>query len=286
MILRVRWFALSAGGRLKSRGGLILISLVCAGSCMLGAGRTDAQVRPMAKANTLSVEKKAIAARGNDPQAVAALVDEVLNVPHFFPRLPASLGSMVKNRLVQAEILYRQGKKHGVQEQDIVDTLNGLVDQLGGPPYLKTTLSQVRVLRMWMAFSQPTFMGTGMARPDANIGESVNSAMAPVQAVSLIETLIDEKLNEPDFQVTPEEWERTFLAKVKGKIAEQQGIADAMRATMRRTGQASMATATARAVSPDKRREIERTLYPKISSLSDVAGLALINEVLTKLHLE
>ncbi|MHB8411359.1 MAG: hypothetical protein ACYDDI_05355 [Candidatus Acidiferrales bacterium] len=63
-------------------------------------------------------------------------------------------------------------------------------------------------------------------------------------------------------------------------------MAEAMRAAMQKSGQTTMAMVTARSVSADKRREIEQTFYPKISSLSAAEGLALINQVFVKLHLD
>lgn len=263
---------------------LIVVSLVCAGSCILVAGRAEPQMNGMA--NRISLEKRAVAAKGNDPQAVAALVDGVFSIPRAFPRLPGPVESAVKNRLVQAEILYRQGKGPGVQEQDVVDTLNELVDRLGGPPYLKTTLSQVRVLRMSLAFRLPIFMGTGVARPAGNVGESISTSMGPTQAVNLIETLIDHKIREPNLQVTPEEWEAASLAKYKAQIAEEQGMVEGMRAAMRKNGLSKMAALTARSLSTDKRREIEQKFYPKISALSLVDGLTLIDHAFIKLHID
>lgn len=239
-----------------------------------------------AHATPRTIENKAALMNPGDPDSVRALVDEVFNLPRSFPRLPAPAESVVKERLVRAEIRYRHGEKPGVQEQDIVDTLNSLVDELGGPPYLKTTLSRVRVLRVWLALGEPIFMGTKAACPDAHIGESINSAMGPMQAVNLIATLIEQKIREPNFQVTPEDWEATSLAKVKEQIAEQQAMVQAMRAEMRKSGKTTMATATVRCVSAVKRREIEQTLYPKISSLSLADGLILINQVFGKLHLD
>lgn len=238
-----------------------------------------------AHATPRTIESKAALVRADDPDSVRALADEVFNLPRPFPRLPAPIESVVKERLVQAEIRYRKGQKPGIQEQDIVNTLNSLVDQLGGQPYLKTTLSQVRLLRMSLALGEPVFMGTGVARPDGRIGESISSAMGPMQAVNLVETVIERKIREPNLQVTPEEWEATYLTKFKAQVAEEQGVGEAMRAAMQKSGQTTMAALTVRSVSIEKRREIEQTFYPKISSLSPAEGLALINQVFVKLHI-
>lgn len=238
-----------------------------------------------ARVTPRSIEQKAALVSLDDPDSVQALADEIFNLPRSFPRLAAPVESAVKERLVQAEIRYRKGEKPGIEEQDIVNTLNSVVDQLGGPSYLKTTLSQLRALRMRLAFGQPVFMGAGIALPDANIDESTSSAIGPMQAANLIEWLIQEKITEPNFQVTPDEWEATYLAKFKAQIAEKQAMREAMRAEMRRSGKTTMARLTVRCVSSDKRREIQQTFYPKISSLSLAQGFALMNQLFVKLHL-
>jgi hypothetical protein len=264
---------------------LLAVLLFGVGTWAQDSAPGGGQLMATARTTTQTIEKKAALVNPDEPDSVRGLVDEVFNLPRSFPRLPAPIESMVKDRLVQAEILFRQGEKPGIEEQDIVNTLNSLVDQFGGPPYLKTTLSQLRVLRMRLAVGEPIFMGPGVASPDARIGEPISSAMGPMQAVNLVETLIQEKITEPNFQVTPEEWEGTYLAKAKAQIAEQQAIVDAMRAEMRKTGKTTMARVTARSVSTDKRREIEQTFYPKISSLSLEQGLAVIDQLFVKLHL-
>jgi hypothetical protein len=87
-------------------------------------------------------------------------------------------------------------------------------------------------------------------------------------AAYLIAWLIEEKIREPNFQVTPEEWEGTCLAKFKARIAEEQAMVEAMRAEMQESGKTTMAGVTARCVSAVRRREIEQTFYPKIPSLT------------------
>ena len=229
-----------------------------------------------------SIEDKAALARADDPKSIQALVDEVFNLPRAFPGMPAPIQSMVKSRLVEAEILHRQGKKPGVQEQDVVDAFNDLAEKLGAPSHSKTTLSQLRVLRMWMTLSQPKFMGTGVARQNAAIGEKVSTTMGPAQAAHLIATLIDQKFINPDFQVTPQEWEGGSLQNVKDKIQAAQARVAAARAS----GQPSTARLTGRTVSSEKRRELEQTLYPNISSLSAADGLNLIEQTLRKLKID
>lgn len=228
-----------------------------------------------------SIENKASLATADDPNSIRGLVDEVFNLPRAFPRMPASIEGTVKDRLAQSEISYRQGRKPGVQEKDVVDALNNLSEKLGGPPHSKTTLSQVRVLRMWLALSEPKFMGTGLARQDGAIGESISPTMGPLQAAHLIATLIDQKFMNPDFQVTPQEWEGGSLQKVTEKIQAAQARVAAARATGQPT-----AEVTSRIYSTEKRRELEQSLYPNISALSTADSLNLIQQTLAKLHID
>jgi hypothetical protein len=249
---------------------LLVLPVLAVGT---GAQNSPPGGQPMA--TPLSIEKKASSATADDPNSIRALVDEVFNLPHVFPRMPSVIESNIKDRLVRGEISYRGGKTKGVQEQDVVNAMNDLSDKLGGPPHSKTSLSQVRVLRMWMALSQPTFMGAGVARPDAAVGQSINTAMGPVQAAHLIATLIDQHFINPDFQVTPQEWAQNapdVAQKIQARMAAL------------RSGQPTT-TVTARSYSPDKRRELEQTLYPSISALSATDGVNLIEQTLAKLQI-
>ena len=279
MMHRVRQGVECSGRSWKSLGKLVLASLLSAGGCVLGAGRANAQVKHMA--NPLSVDKKAIAAKSNDPQSVAALVDEVFNVHWAFGQIPAPIAATVKDRIERGEIAYRDGKRSGIEDQGIADTWNDVVDQLGGPRFLKTSVSQLRVLRMRMALVQPTFMGPGVARPDTAIGEPIGSALSAAQATNLILTLIDQKVSNPDFQVTPEEWDATSRQKVLDRVQEAQSRA----AEARASGQ-MVAALGGRSYVPEKRRQLEQTLYPTISSLSSAQGLSIIQSVLARLGLK
>jgi hypothetical protein len=221
-----------------------------------------------------SIEKKEALVKPNDPNSVKALVDEIFNFPRAFPRMPTLVEDAAKDRLVQAEMLYRQGKKPGVQEQDVVRIINDLADKLGGPPHSKTTHSQLCVLRMSLSLAEPRFMGTGVARQGAAFGEPITPSMGPAQAVHLIGTLIDQKFLDPDFQVTPQEWEDVNHQKHLDKMQERQAHT--------RAGSASAITVRS-SYSTDKRRELEESLRRGISSLSLPDRLHLVDQALTKL---
>ena len=52
-----------------------------------------------------AIENKASLATPDDPASIRALADEIFNFPRSFPRMPSQMEDMVKDRLVQAEIL-------------------------------------------------------------------------------------------------------------------------------------------------------------------------------------
>ncbi len=158
------------------------------------------------------IESKARLASPDDENSIRALADEIFNHPHPFPRMPADMENFVKARLVRAEMAYLQGVGPAVQERDIVRLVNSVANKLGVPEYGKTSEHQVRVLRMGLALSSPTFMGRGMARGDIKVGQRVEPTMSPLQAAHLIGRLIDQKFSNPDYQLTPAEWEKDQYA--------------------------------------------------------------------------
>jgi hypothetical protein len=154
------------------------------------------------------LETKARVATVEDDSSVRALIDEVFAFPHVFGRLPGVVEVFMKERLFRAEIAYRLGTRAGVEESDVAQYMNLLVDKLQLPEYAKTSSEQVRVLRMTMLFSTPQFMGQGIHKVNAKVGDTLSPTMSPVQAAHLIGTLIDQKFLNPQYQLTPEEWKR------------------------------------------------------------------------------
>jgi hypothetical protein len=132
---------------------------------------------------------------------------------------------------------------------------------------------------MSLSMAEPKFMGAGVARQGAALGESINPAMGPSQAVHLIETVIDQKFLDPDFQVTPQEWEDVNRQKFLDKMqARQERVARA-----RTAGSPTGTLSFGPTYSAAKRRQLEESLGRSISSLSLTDGLHLIDRALTKL---
>lgn len=160
------------------------------------------------------INRKAHAAKGGDEQAVRDLADDA--VESFTPsEVPAFTKETTKDRLARAEISYRQKKQKGISEQDVVKTVNQLADDLGAPEYGKTSSGQVRALRVSMMSGMPNLISPG--KPKIKAGRASLSDMSPVEAVSLTLLMVDQKLHNEAYQVTPQE----FADNLRQKHREQ-----------------------------------------------------------------
>ncbi|MGO9642296.1 MAG: hypothetical protein ACLP1Y_13455 [Candidatus Acidiferrales bacterium] len=153
-----------------------------------------------------TIEVAAAKESPDDEDSIGNVVDAVLNFPHIC-RLPDPLEAMIRSRLVSAEISYLRKTGPGVREEDVVDLLNDFADRFGAPEYAKTSLAQVRFIRMKLAIGEPLFMGSGTAVTPSRVGGSVSPVMSPTQAAHLILTLVDQKFMNSEFQVSPEKWD-------------------------------------------------------------------------------
>ena len=154
-----------------------------------------------------ALDNAASKANGLDRNSIVSLVDETFNFPSLYLRMPASLRTTIKDRLVEAEISHRQGRSSGPSEESVASLFNSMAQRFGFPEYARTSASQLRYLRMHLAVQSPVFMGAGMTRPDAKTGDSINTTMSPVQAAQLIAVMMDQKLMNPTYQVSPAAWD-------------------------------------------------------------------------------
>ena len=185
--------------------------------------RLEGQVTPQVNTGWVNPYKELdraalLVKNNNDDQSIRGVADAVFSFPHVLPRAPEMFENVVKDRLVRAEIAYRNGLDPGVNERDIVKLINSVADKLGVPAYAKTSSSQVRALRMQLALASPAFMAAGLTRQNMKVGDSISERMSPLQAAHLVSSLTDQKLINPEFQVEPEEWEKVHLASAMERI--------------------------------------------------------------------
>jgi hypothetical protein len=127
------------------------------------------------------------------PDSIQALAHSVITYPHVY-NFPAELTALLESELSSSEIKYRRGLGPGVEEGQVVKFLNELAARFHLPAYTKTTPIQVRNLRMRLAINSPYFMGAGITTHPLKKGEPVNTEMSPLQAMHLVNVMIDQKI--------------------------------------------------------------------------------------------
>ena len=222
----------------------------------------------------LAIENAASLMKRDDPQSVRAVVEAIFKFRHSY-QVPEVIASVVKQRLINAQIAYLDGRTAGTAEGNVVDALNRLTVEFALPAYGAVSLLQVQLTRVRCGTTMPVFMrsNTGL---DIKLGEP-NPPMSPLQTIETIATLIDEKLLAPDFQVPPAEWDRD----VYPRLAEQQRVAEEVRRRIAAGEVQSQMKArmTLVSTSDDLRHAIQR----RISSMPVADGLKQFNQTLTQL---
>jgi len=268
MILR-RSHYLIAGAALASS---IICLFAFPGTAQTPASGTSKMMLPHER-----IENQAALVNTNDQQSVRALANEVFNFPRAFPRLPDAIANIVKDRLVRAETKYLRGEGPGVQEREVALLLNDLASRFGAPAYAQTSPQQVRVLRMSLLLSAPVFMGRGMTPDHAQVGDSINPTMSPLQATHLLATLIDQKLLNPDYQIPPAEWDSNHY---QSSLAKMQRIQE-----LKQSGEFRSRLAATIRENP-RRVEMRQVLSREISSMSLTNAIELVNQAFATLKIE
>jgi len=213
--------------------------------------------RPTSR-QSLEATAQSFAAQGYFASS-AEVVNAVFGVSHAL-QIPKSVQDLVSYKLESAEDSYWRGESVGVQERDLVTTFNSLVVKLKLPTFARTNSDQMRMLRMQTALGSPAFMGRNIVKPGMKIGESIDSALSPLQALHLILCLIDQKFYNPVYQVTTEEWPRS-RAQYEASLA-------------------NMGTQfSIRAIPPEKPNQLRQQLDSALNSMSDTDGLQLLTDL-------
>ena len=146
-----------------------------------------------------SIELRARNANVRDRQSIQDLAHAVIAEPHYC-RLPDSINELLETKVTDAEINFRDHTGHGVSETQIVDLMNWMGDRFHMPAYTSTTGQQVRSVRMRLAIMAPSLMGNTLSGKEIAKGGHVRTEMSPLQALHLLNVLIDQKIINPDYQ--------------------------------------------------------------------------------------
>ena len=197
------------------------------------------------------VNEKAGAAKGADQKAIRELADAVLQLITG-DGLPGAIVSPFLERVAQAELNYRSGRKAGIPEANIVRVIDHLAVKLGAPSYARTDEDEVRYMRLDISQMMPNFiphrpLGAGEESP-VGLTYTVDPLMSPLEAVYVTRFLIMQKEFSEFSLLTTEE-----RADVKTSInkLKESGV----RLTLRERAEVIMALT-------------EQKLYPKKAQLS------------------
>lgn len=183
----------------------LTIGLVLAAAAVAMATRLVLTVRTqeMTKLAPERIQEKAHLAHHGSPQAVREFVGEIFN-QSILPKAAES----IRERIAHAEVLFRNGAALTVDERDVVKAINDQVSELNGPAFARTNLSQLRSIRGVRRRLIP-----GFVEPPSSDQSKPSPRMGPAEAAYLALTLAMNKVANPDYQVTPEEWDRNAPAR-------------------------------------------------------------------------
>jgi hypothetical protein len=165
-----------------------------------------------------SINNKAKLARNGEAAATGEFVSEIFRVSGFDRQLAGLTGSSMKTRIKRAEIRYRLGQSDGVPEMKIVRTINGLARKLGLPNYAKTDIYEVRKLRLSLMPDFPQVV-TSSTQATYTSAEP-NSNLSPAEAAFILAMMLQQKLTNPEYQVTRPERLNNWAAKHNHRIPE------------------------------------------------------------------
>jgi hypothetical protein len=210
--------------------------------------------------------------KAGDLDSVRALVETLFKFPGTY-RMPEMMAGAVKQRLIDAQTAYLDGKASGVVEGAIVDAMNALATAFDAPDYARASTLQVRFLRSRFGIAMPIFMGSV---PDAKVDQP-NPPMSPLQAMFLMSLLIDQKRFNPDYQAPPAEWDRDFYP----RLQEQARANDELR---RRVAAGEVKYELKGSLSINEAKgDLEFLLLQRIRQMSVSDGLKLFNETFARL---
>jgi hypothetical protein len=197
------------------------------------------------------VNEKAGAITGADERAIREFADAVLQLITDV-RLPSAIVRPFLERMAQAEIDYRSGRKAGIPESNIVRVIDHLAAKLGAPKYAKTDEDEVRDMRLSISQMMPNFiprqpLGAG-EESTVGLPYTVDPLMSPLEAVYVTRFLIRQKEMSEFSLLTTEE--RAEVKTAVNKLKE-----NGVRLTLRERAEVMMALT-------------EQKLYPEKAQLT------------------
>lgn len=148
----------------------------------------------------VQLDQLAQKAAGSDPESIRALVVGIFVIAGLQSDHVAS----IQDRIVAAELSYRNGQHDSIPQRNIVAVLNELAKTLNLPTYARTTAKQVGQIRSTLRVLAPHLSGFNLAKAPA-----APNQMSPIEAAAVALVLIKQKIDNPAYQVEPSEWDRS-----------------------------------------------------------------------------
>jgi hypothetical protein len=238
-------------------------------NAMAGQNPPTGQSRPY-KSPWNKVDEQAKLENPSDGNSVLALVDDILDFPHSFGEIPPIMREIVEQHMVQAEINYKLGRTPGIPEKSVAQILNTLADKLELPDYARVSVHQVEVIRFGMELSMPAFMGPASSQNEDTGGNSSAADLSPAQATHVLLVLIDQKMINPDYQLSPDEWEKTkYQPAMDGMIKYKE---------LRDSGQLNKLVTHAEVRAYTLDHDLRTQIYKAVSRMSLTDALDLVNQ--------
>lgn len=150
-----------------------------------------------------AINQKARDARTGNQTAAEDLVGEIIRVAGFENELVGFTSNTIKERVGRAESRYRLGQAAGIPEAKIVRTINGLARNFNLPAFARTNLYEVRKLRLELLPNLPQIITrkTQGIQP-LTTGDGLEPRMSPAEAVLVLSLMVQQKLNNQEYQMT------------------------------------------------------------------------------------
>jgi hypothetical protein len=222
----------------------ILFTLVAFAVTRSAQDAKDASVVHNNATNINNINDKVKRLNGNDPVAIGELVDSVLSF-HGITKQVLSGASGMRDHLVNTEIDYHSGKRRGVSETSIVRLINNLAIHFKTPEYTQTSTLEVRQLRMQMLAIHPGLIGIPPVFKQREVtNRALKDEMSPVEAIHVTATMIFQKLNNPEWQLSRSErrarWQEKHQLSYRPNFGDQTRSGEVLKAIQNSISQMSM----------------------------------------------
>jgi hypothetical protein len=185
--------------RHSSVAGMLCAFLVC----IQAPAQVISQANPAGESVLTHVNRQAISSRSGNSAATADLTHQLFTNAGIPTELADAFG--FTDRIVQAEVAYRNGTHAAIHETDVVKAINNLTSTIGAPQWAHTSQPEIRKLRMHMLVLYPQLMASQDPPDTKGHRKAVSDNMRPIEASYLATALLYQKAFNSEYQFTDAE---------------------------------------------------------------------------------